>query len=93
MGSLERRIEGLEGALSPEECPVCGHGPQVPYEIVFDDGDGDEDDYFEDEPEEPEFRDGCGRQMNLVIFFDDGPPTMPAPAREEQSRRDDSTGQ
>jgi hypothetical protein len=55
VGSLERRIQELEGALSSEECPVCGHGPQVPYpyEIVF--GDGDEDAYLEDEPEKPEF--------------------------------------
>ena len=80
MGSLERRIQELEGALSSAECPVCGHGPQVPYEIVF--GYGDEDDYFEDEPAEPEFCDGCGRQMNIIIFFDDSPLTMPQ--REER---------
>ena len=79
MGSLERRIEELEGALSPEECPVCGHGPQVPYEIWL--GDDDEDDDPEDEPAEPEFCEGCGRQVNITIFFDDGPPTMPK--REE----------
>jgi hypothetical protein len=87
VGSLERRVQELEGALPSEECPVCGHGPQVPYEIVF--GDGDEDDYLEDEPEKPEFCDGCGRQLNSVIFFDDQPPTMPVPAREGHGRRDD----
>ena len=54
---------------------MCGQGPQVPYQIVFDD-DGEED-YPKDEPEGPEFCDGCGRHKNLVIFFDDGPPTMP----------------
>ena len=85
MGSLERRIKSLEAALAPEECPVCGHGPQVPYEIVF--GDDDEDDYLEDEPEEPEFCDGCGRELNITIFFDDSPLTMP-PERKEQQHGD-----
>ena len=74
MGSLERRIQDLEGALSSDACPVCGNGPQVPYEIVFGD---DEDDDLEVDAEEPEFCDGCGRQMNITIFFDDSPLTMP----------------
>ncbi len=85
MSGLERRIQDLEGALSPDVCPVCGQGPQVPYEIVFDD---DEDDYLDDEPEEPEFCDGCGRQLNITIFFDDAPFTMPAKLREEQEHGD-----
>jgi hypothetical protein len=75
VGSLERRIEELEGALSPDVCPVCGEGSGVPYEIVFEDA------YFEDKPEEPEFCEGCGRQLNTIIFFDDPPPTVPG--REE----------
>ena len=83
MGSLERRIQELEGALSSEECPVCGDGPQVPYEIVFGD---DEDDYLEDEPEEPEFCEGCGQQLNTIIVFDDPAPRV---SEREELRRDE----
>ena len=83
MGSLERRIQELEGALSSDECPVCGDGPQVPYEIVFGD---DEDDYLEDEREEPEFCEGCGRQLNTIIVFDDPPPRV---SEREELRRDE----
>ena len=85
MSGLERRIENLEGALSSDVCSVCGHGSQVPYEIVFG---GDEDDYLEDDAEEPEVCDGCGRQLYSIIFFDDQPPTMPVSAREEREHDD-----
>ena len=79
MGSLDRRIQDLESALSSDECPVCGDGPHASYEIVFDESEDVEDDL-----EEPEFCEGCGRQLNTIIFFDD-----PSPAvlkREEQER-------
>jgi hypothetical protein len=83
VGSLERRIEVLEGALSSDVCPVCWHGSQVPYEIVFGD---DEDDDLEDDAEAPEFCDGCGRQLNITIFFDDSSLTMP---QREEGEHDD----
>ncbi len=79
MASLGRRIRDLERALSSDTCPVCGDGPHVPYEVVFDEGED-----FEDGPEGPEFCEGCGRQLNTVIFFDDPSPAVPR--REEQQR-------
>lgn len=61
-------MDNLEAAYRGGECPVCGDGPQVPYELVFEDG---EDDYvLEDEPEEPEFCEGCARQLNVIIVFE-----------------------
>lgn len=78
---IKDRLKRLETAAGGggEECPVCGYDPQAPgpYEIVFDDL---EDDSLEDEPEGPEFCDGCGRQLTIV-FWDDL--WLAAPEREE----------
>jgi NAD-dependent SIR2 family protein deacetylase len=81
MGSLDRRIQELEGALSSDECPVCGDGPHASYEVVFD-----ESEDLEDELEEPEFCAGCGRQLNPILFFDDSSPRLPK--RKERERGD-----
>ena len=60
MGGLERRIKNLEAALVGDECPECGYDPHAPYEIVFT---------GEDEPKEPEFCHGCGRDTHIVITW------------------------
>ena len=71
MGSLERRLKALEGSLGKNECPVCGHDPQVPitdYEVVWEDT-APED--LEGDAAEPERCEGCGRQLDFVVVWDD----------------------
>ena len=72
MGGLEQRIKNLEAALLVgEECSECGYDPQAPitYEVVFDDP--GESEGLEDEPEGPEFCEGCGRQLRCIVTWGD----------------------
>jgi hypothetical protein len=86
VGGLERRIKNLEAALVGEECSECGYDPQAPitYEVVFDDP--GETEGPEDEPEGPEFCEGCGQQLNTIIVFDDPAPRV---SEREELRRDE----
>jgi hypothetical protein len=83
MGSLERRMWDLESALSSDVCPVCGDGSHLGCEVVFDDA---ESEGLEDELEEPEFCEGCARQLNTIIYFEDPLPASAwrVPQREER---------
>ncbi len=64
MGSIGRRLKVLEGR--GDSCVVCGWGPGVEVEVVWDDG-------FDEvpEPEEPENCPACGRPDTIVITWGD----------------------
>jgi hypothetical protein len=85
VGSLERRMKNLEAALVPGECPVCGLDLNAPpeYDVVFEDTEGEDLEPLAEE--EPECCDGCGRQLEYVVVWDD----LVHHERKEQERGDE----
>ena len=75
MGSLDRRIQQLEAALTGDECPVCGLDPRNPMsgeiKVVWEDIDGEDPD--EADEEGPKYCEGCGLQLEYVVTWLDLP--------------------
>jgi hypothetical protein len=86
VGSLERRIQGLEAALTSDECPVCGLDPDAPpeYVVVWEDVCTED---LKGETDEPEFCDNCGQQLEYVVVWDDLN-TYGRPEQEEREHDD-----
>ncbi len=60
---IRRRIERLEGRGG--QCAVCGWGPDMQVDVIWDDGWGD----TPDSPDETTYCEACGRPDHIVITW------------------------
>jgi hypothetical protein len=78
-------LKRLEQAWKIQECPLCGLVPGAPlndYKIVWKDDPAD----LEGDTTEPQFHNGCGRQLSFSVKWLDIP--LYEPGYFDESRED-----
>jgi hypothetical protein len=76
VGSLERRIEWLEGRSGPEQCPECGHhgnSSNIGYEIVWEDVEPLIEDPEKLKSLKNKYCGTCGQAVELVVGWGEAP--------------------